>query len=30
MGYKVVCLNCCRVENLGADLTNLKIGYCPI
>lgn len=28
MGHKVVCLNCYRVENLGTDLTNLKIGYC--
>ncbi|AKP50233.1 hypothetical protein CA2015_0774 [Cyclobacterium amurskyense] len=29
MGHKLVCLECYRVENLGSDLTNLKIGDCP-
>ena len=29
MGHKLVCLNCHRVENLGTDLTNIKIGDCP-
>jgi len=30
MGHKVVCINCYRVENIRSDLTNLKIGNCPL
>jgi len=30
MGHKLVCLTCYRVENLGTDLSNLKIGRCPL
>ena len=29
MGYKNVCLNCRRVENLGTDFTNFRTGDCP-
>lgn len=30
MGHKRVCLKCYRIENLGSDLCNLKIGTCPL
>lgn len=30
MGHKRVCLKCYRVENLGFDLSNLKLGMCPL
>tara|TARA_R110002050_G_scaffold204327_1_gene339514 strand:- start:47 stop:349 length:303 start_codon:yes stop_codon:yes gene_type:complete len=29
MGYKNVCLNCLRVENLGTDYENFRTGNCP-
>ncbi|MBU2914842.1 hypothetical protein [Reichenbachiella agariperforans] len=29
MGYKNVCLNCKRVENLGTDRDNFRTGKCP-
>lgn len=29
MGYKNVCLNCFRVENLGTDHENFRTGNCP-
>ena len=30
MGYKNVCLNCKRIENIGTDYTSFKTGTCPI
>ncbi|GJM63894.1 hypothetical protein [Persicobacter diffluens] len=30
MGYKNVCLNCKRVENLGTDFNKFKTRKCPI
>jgi len=29
MGYKNLCLNCLRVENLGTDSENFRTGKCP-
>jgi hypothetical protein len=29
MGYKNVCLNCLRVENLGTDYEKFRMGNCP-
>lgn len=29
MGYKNVCINCKRVENLGTDYSKFKTGKCP-
>jgi hypothetical protein len=29
MGYKNVCLNCFRVENLGTDYEKFRTGKCP-
>ena len=29
MGYKNVCLNCKRVENLGTDYDTFRTGECP-
>ena len=29
MGYKNVCLNCKRVDNLGTDFEKFKTGNCP-
>lgn len=29
MGYKNVCLNCKRIENLGTDRTQFSTGNCP-
>jgi len=29
MGYKNVCLNCKRVDNIGTDFEKFKTGKCP-